>query len=865
MIQVQTTITRGLLAPALVLLAACSGTSNSAGDASEGGSESSMAQPVAQPDAGSSAAGSGRQDPQGGTRQEMIVAKAVENAREALGQRRYQDALAEALVALEFDPTNVEARNITDRVQEVMGEGVENISTNFQNEILKNRFQAERERFRARQEIQMGEALWEQRRYGAAEERFQNAQRILSFSVHTRRDDPLLMEVERRLSELDEARTEALRNDLNAQALASQQELDRQLRDQRIAREAKVTRMLTEANQQFQLGDYARSVTLCDQALDADPTNEAAQQLRDLADQARHAGAIDAARQKFKTEWQRAFDDLRYSDQPQTEVIEFDLDRWAKVLERTVDEGAAPDNLESPETRAVLGKLNETELEHRFASARVGDWAQWYSNLTEITFYVSPDVADDETTTLTEFALPRMSVARALDVIRDKTGVAWTVRHGVVHLVPPEEAGGPAFLHYYDVRDLITGVQDKPGPDLKLKVPGDDAGLFGLEPEEPMPPVVDDAQLEDLIRNSVATEAWDDTATLNFQNGVIHVNASAEIHKDVAALLNGLRRHVGIQVDVEARFLKVEDSFLEDIGVDFRGLGNQAAEGIAGRGLELNNRSNVRLDDFGQTQQLNPAAPGTIGTGAEPGFFFDDGQDGDLIGRTENLFDNALGATAGEQGLTNAGGLALQYAFLDDTEVEVVLRAVAKQERSEQIEAPRLTVFNNTRSSMSVLRNISYIRDFEVEIAQAAAVANPVVDVVREGVALDVRPVVDADLRFITMELRPTVMSLQLPIPTFTTTLGVGQPISIQLPRVTLQRVRTTVTMPDGGTMMLGGMKLSEKTMQTSGVPILKDLPLLSFFFSRRGQYFQNRKILILLRAKIILMDEYVPELVAGR
>src|SRR5690606_24762927 len=104
-------------------------------------------------------------------------------------------------------------------------------------------------------------------------------------------------------------------------------------------------------------------------------------------------------------------------------------------------------------------------------------------------------------------------------------------------------------------------------------------------------------------------------------------------------------------------------------------------------------------------------------------------------------------------------------------------RAVQKQERSEEIIAPRLLVYNNTRAHMQALRHTSYIKDFDVEIAQAAAVANPMVDVVRDGVVLDVRPVVSADRRFITMELRPTVVSLQLPIPTFTTTLGAGQPV----------------------------------------------------------------------------------------
>jgi type II secretory pathway component GspD/PulD (secretin) len=160
---------------------------------------------------------------------------------------------------------------------------------------------------------------------------------------------------------------------------------------------------------------------------------------------------------------------------------------------------------------------------------------------------------------------------------------------------------------------------------------------------------------------------------------------------------------------------------------------------------------------------------------------------------------------------------------------------------------------------MSHLRNISYIKDFEVEIAQAAAVANPVIGTVHDGVALDVRPVVDSELKFITMELRPTVMTLLLPIPTFTTTLGVGQPISIQLPEVNLQRVRTTVTMPDGGTMMLGGMRLVERQNIRSGVPVLQDIPGLSFLFSRQGTSLQNRKILILIRARIVIMDELAP------
>jgi general secretion pathway protein D len=73
--------------------------------------------------------------------------------------------------------------------------------------------------------------------------------------------------------------------------------------------------------------------------------------------------------------------------------------------------------------------------------------------------------------------------------------------------------------------------------------------------------------------------------------------------------------------------------------------------------------------------------------------------------------------------------------------------------------------------------------------------------------------------------------------------------------------VRTTVTIPDGGTLMLGGMKMAQKQTFESGVPFLKDIPLVSFLFSRKGTYIANKKILILLHASIVIPEEHEPVL----
>ncbi len=872
MIKVQTLRLRGLCASSLLALAACSGT---AADVVDGPAQSPDGTPLTTADDGMARGADGvpveasarrrSQEPQGQdpVDRQALVRKVVENARRSLDLRLFEDARNEAAYALELDNNNTEARDILLRCNQVLGDGAGvPLRDVVGDAIIQDRIRLERERALVEKDLQLGRADMELGNYGRAIDSFERAATAMRFSAYAQANEPLRQQAETLLAQAREAKQNAERDAMDRAKQASEAELQRMQREMELQRAGRVERLLEQANISFQSGDYQRSLSLLDQALLQDPTNPSAVALRDLADRARHNLTVEANRERWRTEWNKTFQELQHGNVPQSATVVFDPARWAEVSEREPASYTQPKDLDTPENQAVAKLLDETQLEHNFASATVQDWANYYSQVTGATFFVTAEVRDmpAETTTLTDFRLTRRSVAEALRAIQSTTGVAHKIRDGLVHLVSPANAIGTLYLQNYKVQDLVQGVIGAPGPNLRLPVPGDDTPLFPEAEEEAQPSVVDEGRLIDLIKSTIATDKWDGSPfTITPQGGVLYVRADRETHERVDELIRSLRRHVGIQIDVESRFLRVEDSFLEDVGIDLRGLGNQASQGQPGRGLET--RPNVGFDDFGPRTQQNPASPGTVGTGTEPGFFYDDGGDGDIMGRVENLYNTTLGGRNG--GLTNAGGLSLQYAFLDDTEVEIVLRAVSKQERSEQIEAPRLLIYNNTRASMHFLRNISYIRDFEVEIAQAAAVANPVIGTVHDGVALDVRPVVDSDLKFVTMELRPTVMSLQLPIPTFTTTLGVGQPISIQLPEVTLQRVRTTVTMPDGGTMMLGGMRLVERQNLRSTVPLLGSLPGLSWLFSRTGTSVQNRKILILIRAKIILMEELEPNVVA--
>lgn len=860
MTTVQTLRLRGLCASSLLALAACSGTPSDFVSVSTGTEAATTGSALTSAPATTPVQDPQGQDPQG---RQAVIDKALAKARQSLDLRLFEDARNEAAYALELNPSNAEARDIVQRCNMILGDRPNETSRGRVDDlILRDRIAQERERALVEQEMQRGDALIQQGKFGLAVDSFERAVTVLKLSAYSAVNDPLRKEAEVRLADARDQKVKAEAQAIDMARSASEEELRRMSRNQQIAQEQKVESLLENANLRFQAGDYNETLRLVDRALLQDPTNPTALTLRDLADRARHSVSVEWSRESFRTEWNKTFADLQQSNVPQTQTVVFDPTRWSEVSRREPQALAQNEELESPENQAILKILDNTVLEHNFASATVQTWASYYGQVTGVTFFVTPEVAEmpAETTTLQEFRLNRRSVADALKAIQQQTGVAYKIRDGLVQLVSPANAIGKLTYQPYKVADITTGHRNQPGPNLRLQPPGDDDPVFVVDEEEPQPAVVEEGRLMDMLKATVATEKWGDNPfSMTGQNGVLYVRADKETHLALDRLLHELRRHVGIQIDVESRFLKVEDSFLEDVGIDLRGLGNQASQGLAGRGLEKQGpRPNVGFDDYGPRALQNAATPGIVGTSTSPGVFFDDGLDGDFMARTEGLYNQTLGGRNG--GLTNAGGLALQYAFLDDTELEVVLRAVAKQERSEEIQAPRLLIFNNQRSSMSFLRNLSYIKDFEVEIAQAAAVANPVIGTVSDGVALDVRPVVDSELKFITMELRPTVVTLQLPIPTFTTTLGVGQPISIQLPELQRQTVRTTVTIPDGGTMMLGGMKLVERQNLRSSVPLLGSLPVLGWLFTRNGTSVQNRKILILVRASIILMDEQEPD-----
>ncbi len=843
-----------ILAGSLLLLS-CSTTADPTGSGPEPGDEATADSPAS---AGGDSSTLFTEQPQVSLSQQRKVLgqSYAESARRSYDAGDLEGAYNDYAKALELDPSNEELKGRFEQLGSQLGYQGDSVSA----------FRAQTEN---RTLVRMQEAKieidnrWGKAQMAMAAEDYETAVSELEVAIQVYEWFPYDLNVDLEKGQVEGALAEA-------KMLAAEKAIaDARTREMDILREKdseagmaeerlneRIDILFAESDNAFSRADYHKAEQLLREILRLDYENARAEDLLTVAVEARHRKVDAETTRAHREEWKRNFEDIKTGLVPMTEHIQFP-ENWAEIAKRKPREFRDADAAVSAEEQEIRNKLSRTTVAPVFEDAPLRDVAQFFQNVTGVNFVVSAAVNEtlsDDEAVVTLGDLRPLPADDLLNIVTQVKSLVWKVEDGVVKITTQDDLSKDMRLELYNVRDLVNPINDFPGEEISLQ-PASGGGLFDEEiaDEESDSAAINSDRLIQLIQENIAPDAWDPPASVDAKSGTLVVRQSDEVHGQIVQLLDDLRRTTGVLVAIEARFLSVEDNFLEDVGVDLRGLGDDSGgTGVPGRG------GSRPLDDFGAptTGFGTPDSPSGIGTGNDSGVFYNDFGDGNVRARVENLFDMSLGS---EDTLTNSGGFSAQYTYLDDTQVEAVFRAVRKSERNQSLTAPRLLVSNNERASISVINEVSYVKDFDVEIAQAATIADPIIDVVRDGVILDVKPVVSADRQFVTLELRPTVSVLERPIPTFATTLGTGPPVAIEIPTLRVQRVRTTVTMPDNSTLLLGGLKTAEERTVQSGVPFLRDIPLLSFLFGRKGTFTAHKNLLILLKARIIVMNEYEP------
>jgi type II secretory pathway component GspD/PulD (secretin) len=166
---------------------------------------------------------------------------------------------------------------------------------------------------------------------------------------------------------------------------------------------------------------------------------------------------------------------------------------------------------------------------------------------------------------------------------------------------------------------------------------------------------------------------------------------------------------------------------------------------------------------------------------------------------------------------------------------------------------------------VAVARQIAFVSALIPITGDAAGAFQPIPGVVSEGVVLDVEGVISADRRYVTMTVIVSLaevinirqLEVQGAVGGTGQIAGGGQFTAVQeLPEVEVSLVQTTVSVPDKGTVLLGGQRLVSEIEVEAGVPVLSKIPFINRFFTNRLTSKSEETLLILIRPEIIIQQE---------
>ena len=201
-------------------------------------------------------------------------------------------------------------------------------------------------------------------------------------------------------------------------------------------------------------------------------------------------------------------------------------------------------------------------------------------------------------------------------------------------------------------------------------------------------------------------------------------------------------------------------------------------------------------------------------------------------------------------------------SFLGQDQVNALFSAAEEENDAQILQHPAITCFNGQRAHATFMNQYAYISDYEVVNNNL----DPTISVLTYGDMIDVKPYVSADRKYITMEIRPSSVNLDgvfVELISAPRVIGTGDivvtpplPYPIELPNVLVRTLRSTVMLPDKGSLLIGGFNRTLRQRVHTGIPFLSHIPFLGRLFSRNGSYDENRKLFFLLNAEIIDLGE---------
>lgn len=699
--------------------------------------------------------------------------------------------------------------------------------------------------------------------------------------------------------------------------IAEQQEIElREVERVERAKNTKARQVNQLMDQAIELRKEQRlddAVEILKQVLTIDPMNSKAAWMKEtLEDLSVAMRDITAVKHRHE-EAQDLFVENDEAGIPWHEDIRYPKN-WLEIIAKRTDttEAAEPEinRLASRKLKAIAPELNFDMQPFE----EVIDQIRALTGLNIVPNWAALDAMAIEKDAEVTLKLKNVKYEKALQLILDEVGageveLAYQIDEGVIEISTKEDLSRKTVTRVYNVQDLIISVPTFRGRQVNVDQIGqntEDGGLGGgsfldggsgggggggqggmfeggggntddddTGQGDPIEPIIE------LIQQTIEPDSWREaggmTGSIQSLNQQLIITQTNSAHSELRDLLRQLRQSRALQVAVEARYITISRNWLEQIGVDLDIVLNNGNAGYD-RSTILNpaTQNPVLVPRQFTRNGYTPGAPTGVGVSlptqpfgqpyGQPGLVPATGSGPSwgsmtpvpLVNNTMNLAAPSNTNVAGTLGSIANTTPAFQIfgSFLDGIQVDFLLRATQIDRRSSDLDAPRLVLFNGQRATFESFIEQDYIAALTPIVGDNAGAFEPGIQTALTGRSLDVQATVSADRRYVTMTIR-TFIRLTGGFRTVffggSSTVGSG---FVELATQTTQQIRTTVSVPDGGTLLIGGLKLSGERDVDAGVPILSRIPILKRAFSNTSNVKDDQILLILIKPTIIIQEE---------
>ncbi len=667
-----------------------------------------------------------------------------------------------------------------------------------------------------------------------------------------------------------------------------------------------VEQLFNSAEQLRRERRFGEAAEVLRQILLIEPGNAKARDQLDVAEDYESFAEQSDRRRDSNVETRRALSNAEEA------IIPWDYDvlypkNWAELTSRRGQKGLL--SASNPQTAELNRRLDEMLPEVRFENTPFEQALAFLTDQTNAN--VTVDWTDLDTALVERsrekpisMRLSQLPFKRVLSELLAQAGgevpLGYAVSDGVLRIATKEKLGRDKMVLAYDVRDLLGDIPQAPQPKWDKPLAGADTGgrssLFSeistgnssSSSEKSSLGGEKMTQLKSIIRATVEPDTWMDMGagpaggTMQDMNGQLIVYNTSAAHSQIVDLLGKLRKTQALQISVESRFLDVISNFLESFGIDLDFVFNAGAAGFdraPGNLIDPFTGAAVLIPrEYSRIGEL-PVTPG-LGTQlgqqaiqqpySQPGLVPSRGgvipqiEEMTPIGMQQgslSLVDPAQIATGVPGSWTQRAGLApalsIAGSFLDNLQVDFLIRATQANSRSSIVQAPRQVMLNGQAVVITIETFRRYIASLEPVVGDNVGLPRPVPEDARSGLQVWVQGVVSEDRRYTTLSISFRQRG-EATFERYELQRGSGNSPSIFLLLPTQSEVTytATVSIPDGGTVLLGGFKQVGEVEVEAGVPILSKIPVLKRAFTNNTTVKDTRTLLILVKSKIIIQDE---------